>query len=423
MGIINSKHLFFILSSLAIVTLKTFPAVVLRLGGRDSWISVIAASVLIILFVWLVTAVTKRTGNTNLPDIYQKTLGKVAGGFFTFLFMLTVLFSIFESSGAEASVMHESFMITTPIWVFIAVSAVCAVFIVKKGIASVTVLTVISIFLISISGTILGLLTQSYKETKYIFPILADGITPGFLLSIVKALGALSAVSVFLPYLDSIKEKRKLTKHCLIALLYIVQIQIFSMLGVITTFGNERAANLVFPKLTQTQIISAFGFLEAGELFVMLQVVGGWFIRYVVCFFALMELTRLSGIKLPFKEYVICALTVVFSYLFSKDMFDMFKILDYLLYIQLANFLVIPLIIYPIYYFKHKRLYGLVPAEAQDGGQQAGPQNGGPGNKKAKKAEGRKAASKDDGAKKQSTGKNSAGKDSGKKADGKGGRK
>lgn len=355
MGSINSKHLFFIICSLAIVTLKTFPSAFIKLGGRDTWIAVILASLGILIYVLVILMINKKTKNYNLLNIYSQSLGKWGGAFFSFIFLITILLTIFESAGAEASVIHSGFQLFTPVWIFITVTALAAVYVVKKGIASVTITTIIVIFFISISGMLLAILTHKYKDIKYIYPILEHGVTSGFVLSTLKILGALSCVSIFIPYLDSIRDKSKLIRHTTITLLFIIQMQIFSMLGVITTFGPDRAMNLLFPKLTQTQIVSAFGFLEAGELFVMLQVVAGWFIRYVVCFFALMELIRLSGLKIKSKEYYVCALTIIFSYIFSKNLFDMFTIMNYLLYIQLVNFLVIPLIIYTIYYFKRTR--------------------------------------------------------------------
>jgi len=357
-GSMNSRHLFFIISSLAIVTLKTFPSSFIRQGGRDTWIAMIVASVLILFYFWMILWINKKTMNYNLPDIYAKTLGKWGGGFFSYLFMITILLTIFESAGAEASVIHSAFQLFTPVWIFIAVTALSTVYVVKKGLASVTITTIIVIIFISISGMVLASLTQKYKEIKYIYPIMEHGVTPGIVFATLKILGALSCISICIPYLDSVRKKSKIILHCTIALLFIIQMQIVSMLGVITTFGPDRAMNLLFPKLTQTQIISAFGFLEAGELFVMLQVVAGWFIRYVVCFFALMEMFRLSGFKIRFKEYYIGGLTIIFSYLFARNLFDMFKLLDYLLYIQLVNFLVIPLAIYTVYYFKSSRMAG-----------------------------------------------------------------
>lgn len=358
MGSMNSKHLFFIICSLAIVTLKTFPSSFIKLGGRDTWIAMIIASVCILVYLWLILTINKRTKNYNLLDIYAKSLGKWGGGFFSCLFLLTILLTIFESAGAEASVIHSGFQLFTPVWVFIMVTAFATVYVVKKGIASVTITTIVVIFFISLSGMLLAFLTHKYKDMKYIYPIMEHGVTPDFLLATLKILGALSCITIMIPYLDSVRDKSKLIRHSTIALLFIIQMQIFSIISVITTFGPDRAVNLLFPKLTQTQIISAFGFLEAGELFVMLQVVAGWFIRYIVCFFALMELIRLSGLKIRFKEHYVCVLTIIFSYLFSRDLFDMFKLLDYLLYIQLANFLVIPLVLYSIYYFKKTPVQG-----------------------------------------------------------------
>ncbi|SES95523.1 endospore germination permease [Paenibacillus sp. NFR01] len=353
MGSINTKHLFFIICSLIIVTLKTFPSAFIKYGGRDTWIAMIAASVLIAGYVWIILRIHKRSNNYNLIDIYAQSLGKWAGGFFSFFFMLTLLLTLFESAAAEASVMHIAFQLLTPAWIYISVTAIATVYVVKKGIASVTITTVIVILFISSSGMLLAFLTHKYKESKYLFPILEHGITGGILLTAIKILGALSCVSIMIPYLSSLRSKKRLILHSMVALLFVIQMLVFSMIGVIETFGPDRAVNLLFPKLTQTQVISAFGFLEAGELFVMLQVVAGWFIRYIVCFFALMEVIRLAGLKLRYKEYYICALTIIFSYLFSKNLFTMLELYSYLLYIQLANFLIIPLIVYLIYAIRH----------------------------------------------------------------------
>lgn len=93
----------------------------------------IAASVCILVYTWLILTIHRRTKNYNLPDIYAKSLGKWGGGFFSCLFMLTVLLTIFESAGAEASVMHTGFQLFTPVWVFIMVTAFATVYVVKKA--------------------------------------------------------------------------------------------------------------------------------------------------------------------------------------------------------------------------------------------------------------------------------------------------
>lgn len=355
MDIINSKHLFFLITAVSVVTLKTFPSIFIWTGARDTWVITILASALILLFVWYLMTVCKKSGNYNLYDIYTKAVGRPAGTAFALLYLLTIFLSMFESVGAEASVIHNGFLILTPFWVFLVVTVCSAVYIVKKGIASVTMTTIITIIFISLSGMTLAVLTQKYKHLRYLFPVFEKGITGGFFLSLLQILGALSCFSIVIPYFDSIGDKTKLRKHTVIAMAYVVQIEIVSMLGVLSTFDVGRAERLVFPKLTQTQIVSVFGFIEAGELFVMLQVVAGWFIRYVVCFFAMMECFRLSGIKLRFKEYYAGGLTLLFSYLFAMDLFRMFQMISILLYIQFANFFAVPLVLYTVFFLRERK--------------------------------------------------------------------
>jgi hypothetical protein len=66
--------------------------------------------------------------------------------------------------------------------------------------------------------------------------------------------------------------------------------------------------------------------------------------------------------KLKYHEYVLGALTILFAYLFSKNLFDMFKLLDILLYVQLVNFYAVPLAMYCVYYMKHRGKLAKAPA-------------------------------------------------------------
>lgn len=44
MNTLSSKHLFFVILGVALVSLETYPSIYVNLGGRDSWIAMIAAS-------------------------------------------------------------------------------------------------------------------------------------------------------------------------------------------------------------------------------------------------------------------------------------------------------------------------------------------------------------------------------------------
>ena len=115
----NTKHLLFIISGTAIITLKTYPVVFTRNGLRDSWISVIISSVFIFFFFAFILKVTMKLKNYNIYDVYCKALGNTLGKLMIFFFALTLFFTLVESSSIEANAMHTNMLIETPVWFFL----------------------------------------------------------------------------------------------------------------------------------------------------------------------------------------------------------------------------------------------------------------------------------------------------------------
>ncbi|MDF2567622.1 MAG: hypothetical protein K0R90_1078 [Oscillospiraceae bacterium] len=184
---LNSKHIMFLIVGVATISLKTYPTVFTKLGGRDTWIAVCIASVLILAFLIFALFTGKKTGFYGFNEIYNYAFGKI-GGLFTFLYLMTILMTMFESASVEANVVHTSFLLRTQTWVFLVVSVIASIIVVRKGGAAVVTTSIIALVMISLSGMLLSILTQKYKEFKYLFPILADGITSDFMLTILKIL-------------------------------------------------------------------------------------------------------------------------------------------------------------------------------------------------------------------------------------------
>jgi len=145
-----------------------------------------------------------------------------------------------------------------------------------------------------------------------------------------------------------------------------VQIEIVSMVGVLSTFGMDRLNNLIYPKLTQTQLVSHFGFLEAGELFVMLQVIAGWFIQYVLAFYALMQGAEMMKIKGSFLEYGICVISFAVAFFVSRNLLDMFEALSGLIYAQLGGFIALPVVVFTVFLLKNRRKTGRLEQQGKE---------------------------------------------------------
>lgn len=345
----NSRHIIFLILGTGIVSLKTYPTIFTKVGGRDSWVAVIVSSILIIIYFLYIINVCRKTKTYSLYEIFKGAYGKIIGTVFMIVYMLMLFLTLIESSAVEANSMHTNMLLSTPQWFFLIFFIIPAIYTVKKGKVAIITVTIIGIVLIMIAGINLAILTAKYKKFQYLFPIFKDGITINFLITILKTFGLYGSIAVVLPYLCEIKDTKNIIKDSLIGLFILIQMQIVSVTGVIMTFGINRGNLISYPKLIQTQRVSLFDFLEMGELFVMLQIVGGWFIKYVLTFFALTKLLKDLNINNKYIHYVISTIVFLFAFFAANNLFTLFKLLDYYTYISFVGFIIIPLITFIMY--------------------------------------------------------------------------
>jgi len=352
---LNTKHLIFIIWGTSIVAMKTYPNVFIAQGGRDSWISVIIASIIILFYFIYLLFVCKKTNCYDMYKIYHRALGKTVGDIFLILFIITLIISLIESSSVEANAMHVNMLTETPPWFFLLFILLPAIYIIKKGTRAITIVTLIGITLIMFAGINLSILTAPYKTYSYLLPIMANGVTKSFVLSVIKALGCYGSIAICIPFLSRVYNKSKITKHCVIAILIVIQMEIFANVGVLTTFGVNRVLTINYPKLIQTQLIDYFGFLEGGEFYVMLQMVGGWFIKYVLTLSAIMILLQKLSFFNKYWIYIITLIVFIISYFLSAKVLLLYKFLNLYVYFSVVSFLLIPTIIFSIFYFNNRK--------------------------------------------------------------------
>lgn len=352
---LNTKHLMFIIWGTSIVSMKTYPNIFIIDGGRDSWISVIIASFIFFLYFFYLLFVCKQTKCYNMDEIYHRALGKTMGNIFLILFIIGLITTLIESSSVEANSLHVNMLSDTPAWFFLLFILIPAVYITKKGTRAIVIVTIISISLIMMAGINLAILTAKYKKMEYLLPIMANGVNQSFILSIIKALGCYGSIAVCLPFLSRITNKSKIIKHCSIAILIVIQMEIVANIGVLSTFEVSRALNINYPKLIQTQLVSYFDFLEVGEFFVMLQMVGGWFIKYVLTLNAILILLKRLSFFNKYWIYILTLFVFIISFFISAKVILIYRFLNFYVYFSVLCFILIPTIIFSVFYLKTKK--------------------------------------------------------------------
>lgn len=348
----TSRHFAFLIMGASIVSMKTYPTIFTRNGLRDSWISVIIATVLFLAYFTFILYTSRKFKCQNFYQLYCEAVGKRLGTFFVILFAIAIFLTLVESSSVEANSMHTNMLLETPTWMFLLFFVIPAVYTVGRDKVAIVTVTMIGIVLICIAGINLAILTVKYKHVELLFPIFENGLTSGFFIAILESLGLYATVAITLPYLADIKDNKRLLKHSLIGLLIVAQMEIIACTGVMMSFDIKYLNTMAYPKLLQTQLVQYMRFLESGELYVMLQILGGWYLKYVISFYALLRVLTLLNFRSKFNINIITLFVLIFSYFISDNLFVLFRYLNIYAYVSLVNFAIVPTVMTIIFYIK-----------------------------------------------------------------------
>lgn len=347
------KHFFFIMCASSIVSLKTYPGIFMRDAGRDSWVAVIVSGlILIISFDYIIRIWINRKCN-NLKEVFELACGKILGKIFLIIFACTLFFTMVECAAVETDVIHFNLFIESPQWYILLFIILPGLFVIKKGKNATMIVIIFAMMISIINGINLYFLTLPYKKYNRLLPIFVNGINFNFFLGVVKSLGLFSSSTIALVYLSEVKKTKKLRRCALISIIFIVQMIIASTNGILATFDIQRANSITFPKLIQTQLISYFGFIASGEFYVIFQVLAGWFAKYIITFFALLNILKELKIEKLFNmdilPYSLSGLVYACSFAASYNLLYLFKFLNIYSYACLVNFLVIPIAIFTVF--------------------------------------------------------------------------
>lgn len=352
---LNKNYLIFIILGVDIVSMKTYPTLLTQYGERDTWIAIAIASALLLLISILPIRVFQNADDNDLKSIYTRSLGRPLGNFFVFLFAFTLFLTLLECASVDPNLLHINILLDTPQWYFLIFLVVPAIYTLSKGENSILAVTLIGIAFILVSGTNLSILLFPYRKVEYILPILKNGLSTNLIICIIKSLGMYSGLAIVYPLIHKVSDKKKLGMPIIIAILILSEIQIFAATGLNMSFAAKRLNTIYYPRLIQTQIINYFNFIESGELYVLFQVIGGWFIKYTLTFYSLLTLLKQLNIKNKYTLYVISAIVFIIAFFLSQNTVVLFNLLDYYIYISLANFIIIPCIVFSIYIARNKK--------------------------------------------------------------------
>lgn len=353
MNKISTRHFMFLIFGTIIVPLKTYPNIIIQYAGRDAWISVAVSSIIIFLFTIFVIKTIHKTETYKITDVFKIAFGEKIGYLLSIFLCISFFFILIESCTLQASVTRGNLLIGTPYWYICLFFVIATYLSVKSDLSSILITSIIGLSFTFIAGIMLSYMTHKYKHIEYIYPLLEFGFNKNMIISIVKSTGCYSSIISAFIYFQFVNDKDNLMKNTLLALVIIIQMEIVSIISVITTFGPSRSLQLIFPKITQNQIVNLFGFIEGAEFFIVLQVIDGWFVKYIITFYALKTVLENLNIYKKYFPILFSILVFLISSFLLKSNFVYLDILNTYATISFMTLFIVPLIAYIILFIKN----------------------------------------------------------------------
>lgn len=249
----------------------------LSAAGRDSWLSVILAYPISLIFLWIIYFIVKNSPNEGFFSMIRQRLGKA----FSIILSIPVMLYLFISSYVtfrDLMIWLKAYFLADSSVLMINVFLILVCFIITLlGVKSMAISSGFLLPLVVLFGVFIAITNTSEKDPSFLFPLLADGYSP-VIKGVVYSLSGL--LEVYLVILLQPFSQEPIKFRQLFILLTFITGLIFGPLSAsIMEFGATEATRFQYPAYEQWRILSIGEYISHLDFFALYQWLSGALIR------------------------------------------------------------------------------------------------------------------------------------------------
>lgn len=286
----------------------SIPAI-LDAAGRDSWLSVIAAAPLFLIFVVLMHVIMKRIRGQRLTD----WIALQFGAWPAWLLRLSAAFLLF-ALGTHTTYETSFWAVTsylqfTPMSLIVLVGVSIPAIAACMGIRAIATTSGILLPFVILLGYFVMAANTKYKDYSRLLPMLENGAGPVWG-GMIYALAGMLEIWILMFYQHEVKRKFKLW-HMLLLAVFMVSITLGPTMSAVTEFGPHEAVKQLSPPFEQWKLVNLGKLLQHVDFLSIYQWLCGAFARVAISIYLIVDLLE---IRKPRKRYIaICLVTLAMS--------------------------------------------------------------------------------------------------------------
>jgi spore germination protein (amino acid permease) len=278
----------------------------LRTAEKDSWMSVILALFITLIWVTILLRIHKLTNKENIFKWLASHANNKIVWICVWLLVLVLLIICTETSRETITWVNISLLPRTPRWITAILLGLVCFIMSKNDLKSICIINQYLLFFIVVLGLFVAIVNLQYKDYSLLTPLFEHGYKPIFK-GIIYPLSGFTEFFLVLLIQDQIKEPFRFRQFAVLAIL-VTGLTIGPLTGAIIEFSQGEAGKLRFPAYEEWELVSIGQFIEHVFFFVIYQWLTGAYIRLTFLFFIIRELLSIHKKYGKYLNYAVLGL-------------------------------------------------------------------------------------------------------------------
>lgn len=249
----------------------------LTAAGRDSWLSVIVAYPIALVFLWLIYYIVKNSPNEGFFFMVQNRLGNMFSYFLRAPVVLFLFISAYVTFRDLMIWLSAYFLAEAPIMIINIVLIIVCYIVTLSGVKTMAIASGLLLPIVVLLGFFIALTNTDFKDPSLLFPVLTDGYSPLLRGTIYVLAGLLELYIVVL--LQPFSQERITLKQLLILITVLTGLIIGPLSASIMEFGVVESVNFRYPAYEQWRVLNIGEYISNLDFFALYQWLSGALIR------------------------------------------------------------------------------------------------------------------------------------------------
>lgn len=245
-GSISMLHVIFL--SMTVIGLKNHVTIIppiLDVAGRDGWISVLLATLVLLPWLLLLLYINKKSNQEPMKDWLKQKIGKVGSAIFLFMVAACLLVQASFTITETLQWVRSTFLPETPIILLLLLFTILCVMLITTSIQTIVIANVLVLVGVVSFGFFAAFTNLQVKNYELLRPFFEHGFEPVIKGMVYPASGIIE-LFLFLFIQHKVKGQIRF-RHYITMTLILTGLTLGPLIGSITEFGPTEAAKQLFP--------------------------------------------------------------------------------------------------------------------------------------------------------------------------------